>query len=90
MSGNETVSSRRRSLLVILVWVWSFIGAPIIAALIACIRGVPLSVNSIMDMFYREPYLASYIEFICDGGLPLAITIAYREGFEIYGLRKQV
>ncbi len=80
---------RRRGLLVVAVWFWSFLGVPVVALFIACIEGVAPTVNGIMGMLSREPYLASYIEFACCGGLPLAVTLLCREDFVIYGLRRE-
>ncbi len=83
------MTDRKRFLLLIIVWIWFFLGVPITAMLIAYIKGIALTVNSIVNMFMREPYLASYLELVCAGGLPLAITLASKERFAIYGLRKK-
>jgi len=76
-------------LLVLIVWLWSFIGSIFTVALIAYVKGVPLDLEQLINMFNREPYLASYGEVVGVGGLPLLISLIRRDNPEIYGLRRQ-
>jgi len=66
-----------------------FIGSLIVIVLIAYVKGAPLVPERIIDMFNREPYLASYAEVVGTGGLPLLISIIRRDDPRIYGPRKQ-
>ncbi|OYT67656.1 MAG: hypothetical protein B6U65_02855 [Candidatus Wolframiiraptor sp. EX4484-121] len=90
----EVVCVDRRKLcsnrisLVILVWAWMFLGSILTALSIAYVKGVPATFSEIIDMFNGEPYLASYVEVVAVGGLPLALTILCRDGFKVYGLTK--
>jgi len=65
-----------------------FLGSILIALLIAYVKGVPATFSEIINMFNGEPYLASYVEAVAVGGLPLALTILCKDGFQVYGLRK--
>jgi len=77
------------ALLVLIVWLWMFLGSIFTIVLIAYIKGVPLDFKQLTNMLNREPYLASYGEVIGVGGLPLLISLIRRDNFEVYGLRRQ-
>ncbi|RLG82143.1 MAG: hypothetical protein DRO09_00930 [Thermoprotei archaeon] len=79
----------RRGLLVLIVWAWLFAGLLATTVLIACVRGVPLVIEHLIDMLGREPYLASYAEVVAVGGLPLAISLVCRDDFRVYGLARK-
>jgi len=79
----------KRTILILIVWVWLFLGMPLTAILLAYIKGLEPNINGVINMLSSEPYLSSYLEFICAGGLPLAITLLCRENFSIYGLRRK-
>ena len=78
----------KRLPLVVLTWAWVFLGSISTALLIAYAKGVPTTFSGIVDMFNREPYLASYVEVVAVGGLPLAFTILCEDSFRLYGLRR--
>ena len=78
----------RRLPLVILVWAWVFLGSISTALLIAYVRGEPATFSGVTKVFDREPYLASYVEVVAVGGLPLTLTILCKDDFRVYGLRR--
>ncbi len=86
--GWEELCSKR-ALLVIIVWIWMFLGSIGTIALIAYVKGVPLVFEQIINMLSNEPYLASYGEVVGVGGLPLIITMLCKDGLKMYGLRRE-
>lgn len=80
---------RRQAVLVILVWIWMFLGSILVILLTAYIKGVSVNFDRIVDMLNKEPYLASYAEVVGVGGLPLAITLFRRDNLQIYGLQRK-
>ncbi len=57
--------------------------------MIAYIKGIPTTLDKVMDMLSEEPYLASYAEVVGIGGLPLIITLLRRDALQMYGLRRK-
>ena len=87
--GGEVEKRNKRALIVLAVWLWMFIGSIATIALVACIKGVPLNLEGLVDMLNREPYLACYGEVVGVGALPLLISLARGDKLEMYGLRRQ-
>ncbi|RLE50195.1 MAG: hypothetical protein DRJ31_02270 [Candidatus Methanomethylicota archaeon] len=75
--------------MVFVTWIWMFAGLLATILLIACVKGVSLAVEQLIDMLGREPYLASYAEVIGVGALPLIISLACKDDFRIYGLTRE-
>ena len=63
-------------LLVLTMWLWSFIGLIFTATLIAYAKGVPLNFEQLISMLNRDPYLAFYGEVVGVEGLLLLISLA--------------
>ncbi len=81
---------RRRGLLVLISWIWMLVGAFLTSVLIFFLVEGSLAIDarSIFGLLYERPYLASYIELVALGGLPLAISLICGDDFGAYGLRK--
>jgi len=81
---------KRRGLLVLISWTWMFIGAFTISIIISYIvKGSWVTdIESLFNLLYEKPYLASYIELTAIGGLQLAISLVCKDNFSAYGLRK--
>jgi len=77
----------RGYLVVVLVWVWMFFGAIVTELIIGFVKG--WRIDEIFERLYIEPYLASYVEIVSVGGLPLLITLLYGDSPSTYGLRKE-
>ena len=78
----------KRALLVIFSWIWLFIGAFISSVIIYYIVNgmIPRNSESLFDLFYKRPFLASYVEVTAVGGLQLIISLACRDDRRIYGV----
>ncbi len=80
---------RKRFILVSIVWIWLFVGALVTVLLMAFIKGVSLDMEHVISMLNKEPYLASYVEVIAAGALPLFFTLYCRDNIQIYGVKRE-
>ena len=77
------------ALLILIVWVWVFLGIVATITLIAYVKGVSLDFKELINMLSKEPYLASYGEVVGIGALPLLISLIRKDNPEMYGLGRK-
>jgi len=66
-----------------------FIATILVALIIGYVKGILLSFDNIINVFYGEPYLTSYVKFAGVGGPPLTITLLFKENPADYGLQRR-
>ncbi len=62
--------ARWRSLLVLVTWAWTFVGSAL-----ALVGGAPPIFEGVTSLLNSRPYLASYLEVVGVGALPLAFSL---------------
>ena len=80
---------RRRGLLVLTTWAWTFVGSALAALALALAGGAPPTFEGVASLLEGRPYLASYLEVVGVGALPLASSLLCRDEPELYGLRRE-
>ena len=80
---------QRRGLLVLVTWACMFIGSALAAFALALAGGAPPTLEGVAALLNSRPYLASYLEVVGVGALPLAFSLLCRDEPELYGLRRE-
>ncbi len=78
-----------RGLLVLVTWAWTFVGSALAALALALVGGAPPTFEGIASLLNSRPYLASYLEIVGVGALPLAFSLLCRDSPQLYGLRRE-
>jgi len=79
----------RRGLLVLVTWAWTFVGSALPALALALVGGAPPTFEGVASLLNSRPYLASYLEVVGVGALPLAFSLLCGDSPQLYGLRRE-
>ena len=82
---------RRLLAKIVVTWAWFFLGPPLMIAVFSLAWGLPLegTIDRLLAILRREPYLAGYMELAFVGLVPLLITLTEREDIARYGFRRE-
>ena len=81
--------ARWRSLLVLVTWAWTFVGSALAALALALVGGAPPTFEGVASLLLSRLYLASYLEVVGVGALPLAFSLLCGDSPRLYSLERE-